>query len=64
MGKDIRYVLGYSNFTFELWMILHKYPCNKILADRTQYLEFINKADNENFKSLKNSKTKKNSIEY
>jgi len=59
MGKDIRYVLGYSNFTFELWMILHKYPCNKILADRTQYLEFINKAYNENFKSLKKFKNEK-----
>lgn len=50
MGKDIRYILGYSNFTFELWMILHKDPCNKILTDRTKYRELINKAYNENFK--------------
>lgn len=24
LGKSIKYKLGYSNFTFELWMILHK----------------------------------------
>ena len=28
LGKDIKYKLGYSNFTFELWIILHKTDCN------------------------------------
>ena len=27
-GKQITYKLGYSNFTFELWIILHKMDCN------------------------------------
>lgn len=25
--KNINYQLGYSNFTFELWIILHKKDC-------------------------------------
>lgn len=30
-GKDIKYQLGYSNFTFELWIIVHKTDCNGVL---------------------------------
>ena len=26
-GKAIKYQLGYTNFTFELWIILHKADC-------------------------------------
>jgi hypothetical protein len=33
-GKQITYKLGYSNFTFELWMILHKIDCNGSLTHR------------------------------
>ena len=50
--KQIEYHLGYSNFTFELWMVLHKKDCNGTLAHRRQYLEHINKAFGENFESL------------
>ena len=35
--KGIKYDLGYSNYTFELWMVLHKRNCNGPLTDRTQY---------------------------
>lgn len=28
IGKKIKYHLGYSNLTFELWMVLHKIDCN------------------------------------
>lgn len=33
--KNIRYHLGYSNFTFELWIVLHKKDCFEPLDDRT-----------------------------
>jgi hypothetical protein len=52
MGKRINYILGYSNFSFELWMILHKMECNGALAHRRQYLPILNHAFNENFESL------------
>ncbi len=50
--KKITYKLGYSNFTFELWMILHKRNCNGPLSHRRQYLDPINKAFEENFENL------------
>ena len=36
--KKITYELGYSNFAFELWMVLHKRDCNGPLSYRKQYL--------------------------
>lgn len=51
-GRTFKYDLGYSNFTFELWMILHKAACNGSLANRTQYLASINRAFNERFEDL------------
>lgn len=32
--KKITYSLGYSNFTFELWMVLHKRNCKGFLSHR------------------------------
>lgn len=52
LGKQIKYTIGYSNFTFELWMILHKTDCRCSLTNRTQYLAFINRAYSEKFESL------------
>lgn len=52
IGKKISYKLGYSNFTFELWIILHKADCNGGLANRYQYLAPLNRAYNENFENL------------
>jgi hypothetical protein len=50
--KKIIYKLGYSNFTFELWMVLHKKNCNGILVHRRQYLDHINSEFGENFENL------------
>ncbi|MCO7121671.1 RloB family protein [Ihubacter massiliensis] len=33
LGKAIKYNLGYSNFTFELWMVLHMMDCNGPLTN-------------------------------
>lgn len=50
--KKITYRLGYCNFAFELWMVLHKKNCNGILNHRKQYFEHINKAFGESFENL------------
>lgn len=52
LGKDINYKLGYSNFTFELWIILHKADCNGAKTNRKQYLSDLNKAYGEKFEDL------------
>lgn len=50
--KRLTYVLGYSNYAFELWMILHKMDCNGPKAHRRQYLEPISRAFGERFEDL------------
>lgn len=52
IGKNIKYSLGYSNFAFELWIILHKADCNGSLSHRRQYLEPLNRAYGEHFENL------------
>lgn len=51
-NKGIEYRLGYSNFAFELWMVLHKRNCNGPLNDRSKYLSHVSKAFGENFEDL------------
>ena len=62
--RKIKYDLAYCNFTFELWMILHKMDCNTQLADRKQYLQMINASYAQNrrtqFQSLKEYKEENN----
>ena len=60
IGKNITYHLGYSNFTFELWIILHKADCNGSLTHRRQYLALLNKAYDENFENLDQYKHENN----
>lgn len=50
--KKITYVLGYSNYAFELWMVLHKMDCNGPKIHRRQYLEPIRQAFGEQFEDL------------
>lgn len=60
INRCLKYGLGYSNFTFELWIILHKKQLKSQLNDRTQYLKHINKAFEKNFESLDEYKKKEN----
>jgi hypothetical protein len=60
VGKSITYRLGYSNFTFELWIVLHKADCNGMLTHRSQYLAPINRAFAENFENLAQYKQEDN----
>ena len=57
--KKISYSLGYSNFTFELWMVLHKKECSSVFSNRTQYLSSINQIFNEHFENLDQYKHEK-----
>lgn len=50
--KRIIYTLGYSNYAFELWMVLHKRDCNGPLVHRRQYLTPIKQVFGEQFEDL------------
>lgn len=61
MGKKLDdYVLGYSNFAFDLWIALHKIDCNAQLSDRRQYLSCLNSGFKEHFISMDEYKQKDN----
>ncbi len=38
LGKQINYKFGYSNLTFDLWIILHKEDCNRSVSHRRNYI--------------------------
>ena len=60
INKNLNYTLGYSNYTFELWIILHKSKLFSYKGNRRQYLKEINNAYGEKFKSLDQYKEEKN----
>ncbi|MFA5546781.1 MAG: RloB domain-containing protein [Sphaerochaetaceae bacterium] len=60
IGKTIKYLLGYSNFTFDLWMVLHKADCTGSLSYRHQYLDPINRAYQEHFSDMDEYKKENN----
>ncbi|WP_308513836.1 RloB family protein [uncultured Turicimonas sp.] len=68
--KKIQYEAAYSNFSFELWILLHKTQLNQSFSDRKQYLPLINKyfgtafADLREFKIEKNFKSVLNSLNF
>lgn len=60
MGKSLTYHFGYSNLTFELWIILHKMKFKTMIFNRHKYYETINKCYDEKFQSNDEFKHKKN----
>lgn len=60
LGKQIRYKSGYSNFTFDLWIILHMIDCNTTYFHRKQYITPINKAFGEKFEDMDEYKKESN----
>ncbi len=52
LGKQIKYKSGYSNFTFDLWIILHMADCNVSYTHRKQYITPINKVFGEKFENM------------
>jgi len=60
IGKQIKYQFGYSNLTFDLWMILHKTNCNGTFAHRKNYIDPINRAYGEHFENMDEYKHESN----
>ena len=52
LGKQISYQFGYSNLTFDLWIILHKADCNGTIVHRKNYLAPLNRAFDEHFENM------------
>ena len=60
LGKSIIYKWGYSNLSFDLWMILHKQNCNSELSSVNGYLSHINRAFDAQFESMRKYKEEAN----
>lgn len=60
LGKQITYKSGYTNFTFDLWIILHMMNCSTSYSNRKQYLTPINRAFGETFESMDEFKKEAN----
>jgi hypothetical protein len=60
LGKQIIYRFGYTNFAFDLWIVLHKLDCYGSLANRSSYLLYINRGYGENFESMDEYKQETN----
>jgi hypothetical protein len=56
--RNYNYCLGYTNFAFELWLLLHKSYNFTSLAHRSHYIHPINEAFGTNFSRLKDNKHK------
>jgi len=48
----LNYELGYSNYTFELWMLLHVADMTHSIQDRHSYLPSINKWFHRNYQTI------------
>lgn len=59
MGKRLRYRSAYSNFTFDLWMVLHRRDVVHC-GDRQQYLRQINSAFGTDFQKMDDYKREAN----
>ena len=60
VGKQISYKFGYTNLTFDLWIILHKSDCNVAIAHRKNYINSLNRAYDEHFEDMKEYKHENN----
>lgn len=60
IGKQITYKSGYTNFTFDLWIILHMMNCNTSYSHRKQYVTPINRAFGEKFENMDEFKKEAN----
>ena len=60
MGKKVTYQMGYSNLSFDLWMILYKRICKTSYIQPGNYLTPINNAFGEKFQSMDEYKKERN----
>lgn len=59
-GRQIEYCFGYSNLTFDLWIILHRTNVSLHRYNRHSYIELINRAYDKKFENMKEYKHEKN----
>lgn len=52
MKKKVKYRLGYSNYTFDLWILLHKSCLMGRKSHRSNYLSDINRCYKTEFESM------------
>lgn len=60
LKSGVNCALGYSNLTFELWILLHKMDCRRTLDNKNQYLGLLNQAYKSKFETLRKFKQEKN----
>lgn len=60
MKKVRKYSLGYSNYSFDLWIILHKSNMRIKRTHRSDYLSDINRNFNTHFESMARYKEETN----
>lgn len=60
LKKKLNYSLGYCNYAFELWIVLHKKQLCGSLCNRKKYILSLNNAYNTKFKSIKDYKKEVN----
>ena len=60
MKKKVKYILGYSNYTFDLWIVLHKACIKGTKNHRSNYLSDINRYYDMNFESMADYKEEAN----
>ena len=53
----ISYNLGYTNYTFELWILLHVADMKSPVVDKSSYLKYINHYFHKSYTSLNQFKT-------
>lgn len=59
-NKYVKYKLGYTNYTFDLWMVLHKRNMNHTIPHRKQYIKYINKGYNTDYQHIDEYKEEEN----
>lgn len=60
LGKQIKYRSGYSNLTFDLWILLHMTEYSTSCSQRKQYIVSLNRVFDEHFESMEEFKKEKN----
>ena len=59
-NEIVDYKLGYTNFTFDLWIVLHKINLINQVPDRNSYLTYINRAYHTSFTKMDEYKREDN----
>lgn len=60
LKRDISCKIGYSNLTFESWLLLHKQANVRTVIRQTEYLQDINRVFSQAFESLSSYKKRDN----